>query len=48
MANGVLSVMPSHMTSVEPHFMSQLDSTTLQQLRMLQTNLNLMMSQVKD
>lgn len=47
-ANGVISVLPSAMSSVEPNFMSQLDPETLKQLRMLQSNLNLMMSQVKD
>lgn len=47
-ANGIISVLPSAMSSVEPSFMSQLDPETLQQLRMLQKNLNLMMSTVKD
>lgn len=46
--NGIISVLPSAMTSVEPSFMSQLDPETLRQLRMLQSNLNMMMSQVKD
>lgn len=45
--NGIISVLPSAMLSVEPNFMAQLDIETLQQLRMLQSNLNLMMSQVK-
>lgn len=47
-ANGIISVLPSVMSSVEHTFMAQLDPETLKQLRMLQNNLNMMMSQVKD
>lgn len=42
--DGVISVMPEAMSS-KPNFLSQLNPETIKQLKMLQTNLNLMMSQ---
>lgn len=43
--NGVFSIQPSMITSVDSHLISRIDSTTMDQLRQLQTNLNIIMSE---
>lgn len=45
--NGVISIVPSAMSHVEPRFLANLNPDTLRQLHVLRSNLNLMMSQLE-
>lgn len=43
--NGILSLQPTHMTSVDCELASRIDPEVLDQLRMLQSNLNMIVQQ---
>lgn len=46
--NGVLSLRPQHMSSIDHEMIGKIDAATLNNLKMLQSNLNLIMRMAED